>query len=324
MALIKASELKGVTIIPFGIHELDSKIHGVPTKKITEIFGPWSIGKSTLGYYLTTSAQNLGMEVLWADTENSLVGATEYPKLLGVDLERFNILGDEEGEKEKMVAEDYLDEILKWVRNKKNTLVILDSVGGLHPRAEAENEAGKSATGVRAKLVSDFVRKVKPYLLLNNNALVVLNHQYNPINFGTAGPASRFPEIKAAGGDKLEYAKDISLLLSETYVKDENDKVLKITRADGTKGGRFIKARIWKDKLFGTQWEEVVFALTVGQGVKDDWNMVQKCLDAEVITKEGNTYFFLGEKVCVGRPKLNEWAHENMETLKNELAGRSL
>lgn len=323
--LIKASEVKEIETIPFGIRELDyiTGINGIPFKKISEIFGPWSIGKSTLGYYLVRSAQQMGCEVLWADTEHSWTNA--YPRSLGVSPENVDLIQAE-------CAEEYLDGIEEWIRGKTekktgahhDALVILDSVGHLTPQAELQNTAGERQIGGQARLMASFVRKMKPLISMNNIALVVLNHEYDPIKFGDNSPNARFPQSKPAGGAKLEYAKDLSLKLSETWAKDDDDKLVKLVRGAGeygagTKGGRFIKAQIYKNKLAPTQALEAVFALTFGAGINTDWRLVKSVLDAGIITKEGNRYFYKGEQICVGRPKLNAFCKDHADELKEAL-----
>lgn len=324
MSVIKASEVKEIETIPFGIREIDfvTGIGGVPLKKITEIFGAWSIGKSTLGYYLVRSAQEMGMDVLWADSEISW--SNEYPRSLGVDPERVDLIQARSGE-------EYLDEIEEWIYGKgearkgahTNALVILDSVGHLTPREELEKGSGERQIGGQARLMAAFCRKMKPLIYMNNVALVLLNHEYDPVAFGGTGSNSRFPNSQPSGGKKLEYAKDLSIKLTETWVKDNAGTLLKLVREDGTKGGRYIKAQIWKNKLAATQGREGVFALTFGQGVRKDWRILNDALNANIITKEGIKYFFGGEQIAVGRPKLNLWAkeEENVARLKEALEG---
>lgn len=322
MALLKASEVKEIETIPFGIREIDfvTGLGGVPFKKITEIFGAWSVGKSTLGYYLVKSAQEMGIDVLWADTEVSW--SNEYPRSLGVDPEKVDLI-------QAMCGEEYLDEIEEWVRGKGETkkgahtdaLIILDSVGHITPRAEIENTAEQRQVGGQARLMASFCRKMKPLIHMNNVALVMLNHEYDPIQFGGASTNSRFPNSQPAGGKKLEYAKDLSIKLTKTYAKDDDGKLLKLVREDGSKGGEYIKAQIWKNKLAATQSREAVFALTFGTGIKKDWRVLSDALNANIITREGNSYFFEGERIAVGRPRLNLWAkeEENLEKLKESL-----
>lgn len=321
MEIIKASEVDELSVIPFGIREIDAitGISGVPFKKITEIFGPWSIGKSTLGLYLARSAQEMGCEVLWADTEHSWTNT--YPRSLGVSPEKVDLLQGE-------AAEDYLDGIEEWIRGKgeakkgahHSALVILDSVGHLTPREEFEKASGERQIGGQARLMAAFCRKMKPLISLNEIALVVLNHEYNPISFGGTGPNSRFPQTQPAGGAKLEYAKDLSIKLSKTWAKDEETgNLLKVAREDGTEGGKFVRAQIYKNKLAPTQMMEATFALTYGSGINSDWKFISTVFDAGLVTKEGNTYFYKGEKIAVGRPKANAWIKDHAEELKAAL-----
>lgn len=321
MEIIKASEVEDVSVIPFGIREIDhiTGIGGVPFKKITEIFGPWSIGKSTLGLYLTRSAQEMGVDVLWADTEFSWTNA--YPRSLGIDPERVDLIQTE-------TAEEHLDGIEEWIRGKgearkgahHTALVILDSVGHLTPSEEVQKTAGERQIGGQARLMAAFCRKMKPLIAMNDIALVVLNHEYDPISFGGTATNSRFPNSQPAGGKKLEYAKDLSIKLSKTWAKDEEkDTLLKIARSDGTEGGKFVRAQIYKNKLAATQMMEATFAMTYGSGINSDWKFISNLLNSGIISQEKTTYFYKGEKVAVGRPKFVAWAKEHQEELKEAL-----
>ena len=174
--------------------------------------------------------------------------------------------------------------------------------------------------GGQARLMAAFVRKMKPLIALNDVALVVLNHEYDPISFGGTAPNSRFPNSQPAGGKKLEYAKDLSLKLSKTWAKDEEtDKILKIARTDGTEGGKFVRAQVYKNKVAPTQMMECTFALTYGSGINSDWKLVSNVLNAGLVSQEKTSYFYKGEKIAVGRPKLNAWVKENADILKHEL-----
>jgi len=317
MPIQKASELRDIDFLPFGIPELDDLMgsNGIPFRKIGEIFGPWSIGKSTLCYYLVISAQARGIDVLWADVERSLRGTVGYPEYLGVDVDRFPVLMEEN-------AEDYFNEIEKWARANKNGLIVLDSVGMLRTRAEAEKESGEVSPGVRARLVDAFCRHMKPVIDMNNHALVLINHLYNPFNFGgQAGPNKKHPDIQAAGGKRLEYAKDWSLLLQKTWPKNEQGNILRLTRADGSVGGNFIKAEVWKNKVRATKGMSAVFALSVGQGVVKDWNIKDRALEKEIISREKNSYFFKGDRIAKNKAELDAWLKEeaNLQKLKDAL-----
>lgn len=299
------SPYKDSVIIPFGIPELDelTGLGGIPTRRITEIFGMWSVGKSTIATYLAASAQRMGMEILWADSEGSF--ENKYAASLGVDIDGINLVISD-------TAEDFLNEIEEWIIGKggrgghENALVVLDSIGMLPPRLELEKEIGDKPPATQARLVSSFVRHMKIPILKKNIALVVLNHGYNPLNFGAAPQNSRIPEVNPKGGDNLAMAKDLSIYLQKTYIKNDDGVLQMITRSDKSKGGDFIKAKIYKNKMAGTKEMTAVFPLTFGQGIMRDWNITERALKNGVIRKEGNTYWLGKEKLCVGLPKLKE------------------
>jgi len=158
-------------------------------------------------------------------------------EFLGVDTDNVELIREPYGEA-------FVDAIEEWVtggskpeKAHKNSLVILDSVGHLTTRAELEKNAEGVVIGGQAKLMASFVRRAKIWAALNNTAVVVLNHEYDPISFGGESTNSRFPNKQPSGGKKLEYAKDLSIILSRTYPKTDKG-ILRIRRANDTKGGR--------------------------------------------------------------------------------------
>src|SRR5690606_17704143 len=110
--------------IPTGLPYIDraTGIGGIPIGRITEVSGKWSAGKSTLALQTIASAQKQGMECIWHDTEFSWDDG--YARSLGVDTDLLYLI-------QKPTAEEGLDLLLEVAREKKNFLMVIDSVGGL-------------------------------------------------------------------------------------------------------------------------------------------------------------------------------------------------
>lgn len=286
-----ASEQEGYEVISTGLPQLDRALGtgGIPFKKITEISGQWSVGKTSLAYSLIKSAQEAGYKCIWVDAEWSWDG--EYAKALGVDTTKLMLL-------QTRVAEDSLNEILAYVEKGKDTLIVIDAVGALHPRDEAEKDAESRTIGAQSALVARFCRKIVPLLSINNNALVVLNHEYTPIEANGGRP-----QIKTSGGKKLEYHKSIWIRLKKNgvHLKQGEEFV-----------GFKVEAEIMKNKCAPTQRQSCDLEMFYGKGFDAQSDKLQDMLDSEEITKVGNSYFFSGEKVAVGMGKLREWAKENL------------
>lgn len=280
----RASSISQVRAIPTGLPQIDrlTGIGGIPFGRITEISGRWSVGKTSFALQLVTSAQKQGVECIWTDAEWSW--DDNYARSLGVDTAKLGLL-------QTRVAEDSLDELLAYVEKGKDTLIVIDAVGALHPRDEAQKESGERTIGSQSALMARFCRKIVPMLALNNNALVVLNHEYTPIESNGGRPT-----IKTSGGAKLEYHKSIWLRLSR------NGQNIK---SGDTFTGFEVKAEIRKNKLAPSEKKECVLDFRYGIGFDPQSDLKQDALDKGVITKVGNLYFAFGEKIGM-KSKLDE------------------
>lgn len=309
----RASASEGFDVIPTGLPQLDRAlgIGGIPFKRITEISGKWSTGKTSLAYSIIKSAQDRGIECIFVDAEWSF--DTVYAKTLEVDTEKLGLL-------QTRAAEDSLDEILEYlegdkqkgIKPGKDTLFVIDAVGALHPREEAQKNAEERTIGAQSSLIARFCRKVVPMLHLNNCALIVLNHEYTPID--TNGGR---PQIKTSGGAKLEYHKSLWIRLQRTgdYLKQgtlENGKPNIV--------GCVVEAEIKKNKLAKTERQKAILEMYFGSGFSKTSDLLRDALDKGIITKTGNTFEFQNEKIAVGMPKLKEWVANNQKALQECLS----
>lgn len=275
-----ANPYKDIQWVTTGFSGLDRILGGgIPKRKITEISGVWSVGKSTLAFQIVTQAQKQKMDTLWCDSEFSF--GQEYAETLGVDCDKLDLFAGH-------FAEENLDYIEEWASEHKNALMVLDSIGHLLPRAEAEKGADGKVIGGQAKLVATFCRKITPILAINNNALLVLNHQFIDLMSG---------KLKTSGGAKLEYSKSIWLMLRQA-----NKRVMK---GDQQVGG-IIVAEVRKNKLAPTQKQSVEMTLIYGEGFSLEADLLQDMLDSGEVTKKGNTYFRGETRLGIGITKARE------------------
>ncbi len=282
---MKASQnpYKTITWIPTGFQRLDKVLGGgVPQRKITEVSGNWSVGKSTLALQIVAQAQKMGKECLWCDSEFSFT--QEYAEAMGVDCDKLELFAER-------IAEDTLDHLEKWADEHKGALIVLDSVGQLLPREEAEKKAEGKTIGLQAKLVSSFCRKIIPVLTINDNALIMLNHNVTEI----MGPAAG--KIKTSGGQKLEYAKSIWVMLRST-----NKRLIK----GEDQVGVVIQAEIRKNKLAPTQKQKAELTMLFGEGFSAEADLLQELLDSGEVLKKGNTYWHGDVKLGIGAAKARE------------------
>ncbi|MFA5937493.1 MAG: hypothetical protein WC822_06485 [Candidatus Paceibacterota bacterium] len=281
-----ADSIEEVDVIKSGLF-LDklTGIGGIPRGAITEIFGDEGIGKSSVCLQLVAAAQAAGLRCLWADVEWSYTPA--YAVMLGVDNSKLGLIRDE-------LAESVLDTIEDAVRSGEWDLVILDSIGGILPRAEAEKGAEGKTIGGQAGLIAKFCRKVVPQLSINNVALVVINHAFTDIMSG---------KLLTSGGKKLAYHKSLSIRLKQKQgvsVKQGDRKV-----------GKVVIGEVRKNKVGGTEGLELDGTLVFGTGFSVGADILQDALDKEVIVKKGTTFFFGEEKLGVGLQRVRKMIEDD-------------
>lgn len=296
--VIYADTIEELDVIPSGLFiDKLTGIGGVPRGVVTEVFGDEGVGKSTVCLQLVAAAQKQGLKCLWADVEWSY--GAQYAKSLGVDNSKLGLIRE-------TVAEDVLDALEDAVASGKWDLVVLDSVGGILPRAEAEKGSEGKTIGGQAGLMAKFCRKVVPALYNTNTALVVINHQFIDIMSG---------KILTSGGKKLSYHKSLSIRLkvnTKVAVKQGDRKV-----------GKVVIGEVRKNKLAATEGLEAEGILVFGTGFSASADLMQEAIDKGFLKKTGNTFYFGDLKLGIGLSKVRKMIEDDpvlAEKIKAALA----
>lgn len=282
-----ADSIEAVGSIPSGLF-LDklSGVGGIPRGRITEIFGDEGIGKSSLCLQLVAAAQQQGLKCLWADVEWSY--EPQYATVLGVDNSKLGLVRER-------IAEVTLDTLEEQIETGKWDLVILDSVGGILPRKEAEKDAEGKTIGSQAGLMAKFCRKVVPSIAIHDVALVVINHSFTDIMSA---------KLMTSGGKKLAYHKSLSIRLKSKF----GSAVLK---QGDRRVGKVVIGEVRKNKLAATEGLELEGQLFFGSGFSTAADMLGDAIEKNVITKKGNTYFFGAEKLGIGLQNVRKQMEED-------------
>lgn len=278
---MKASEnpYREVTWLPTGYSNLDKILGGgIPLRRITEISGRYGLGKTTLALSMVASAQGRGLPTLWVDTEFAF--DEKYAVELGVDLTLLDFVNEH-------LAEDNLNGTEEWVSSNRNALVVLDSIGGLLPRVEAEKDSDSKVIGAQAKLVSTFCRKIVPLLAMNNVGLVVCNHEFADLMSG---------RLMTSGGAKLGYHKSIWLRLTPA-----NKRVTQGERQIG----EVVEAEVRKNKLANTMKQSCELTMIYGNGFMKGADTLNEAKE-KLFKKRGQFFYWDEEKIARGERGLLE------------------
>jgi len=194
---IMASDLPPQEFISSGVKEIDEMTHGIPRKKITEIYGPKGVGKTTLMSKIIGELSDL--DILYIDAES---GLPYSPKNVTVNTEH--------------MLEAVQDVVESALEDNKYDLIVVDSVASLIPRAEIEGDSGDVHMGLKARLMSQWMRRIHLYLAKSNTAVVFINQQRESMN--PYGPSKFTP-----GGFGLPYAASLRLELKSNKVDKLDD-----------------------------------------------------------------------------------------------------
>jgi len=223
---------------------------GIVHGKILEIAGSWSVGKSTIAYQIIGAAQKQNVPCLLLDAERAYT--PQYGAALGVDNSQLDIFRARTGE-------EYLDHVFNWIegdkekkiKGHKGGLVVIDAIGALLPREEAEKTSESRSIGLQARIIGSFCRKIVPVIDDSDTALLILNHTFIPL--GQMGVAS-------SGGKKLEFARSAWLIMSGAYGKPVKRS------ADGLKTLIPMMLEVRKNKLVSNVGTKIQIDLVQGAG----------------------------------------------------------
>src|SRR5579864_311423 len=143
MPMSQSRAAEAVDVISTGNKQIDdlTGIGGIPKGRIVEIYGPEAGGKSTLCLQIVAQAQKAGGKCAYIDAENAL--DMTYASALGVNVEDLLVSQPSCGEEGLSVA-------LALIESGEISVVVVDSVAALVPRAELEGDMGDSQMGLMA------------------------------------------------------------------------------------------------------------------------------------------------------------------------------
>ncbi len=285
---------------------------GFPRRRITEVFGPESSGKTTLLLSAIVQAQRAGGCAFFIDFEHSL--DHNYAKKVGVSYAE---------DKLSVFQPDTLEEGLKMIAigiAYGVDLIGVDSVAAMVPKAELEKSFDEEArVGILAKAMSQALPKMVIWLQKHpmiegktdpkhpGTALVLLNQERALINTGGGGHGG---DVNTAGGKALKFYAYMRLMMNR--IKSEF-----IERRDKLTGkpkrfayGNVTNVKVVKSKVDAKQGHSASVFIRYGFGIDDYYSIVETGVANKIIKKDGTYYAFGGERFQ-GKDKFRQYLIAN-------------
>jgi recombination protein RecA len=224
------SEEPDVEVVSTGSVSLDfaTGVGGLPRGTIVEVFGPESIGKTTLSYYMIAEAQKAGLNAGFVNLEG-LFNAAWAKRVAGVDLDKLIVASPDPGTEAIQVA-------AKMVLSGSLGLVVFDSIGAMLGDKEQDANNAKQAGGQSA-LVTHMVKMLMIPARRHNCTVVFLNQVRDVF--------SHIPGLtESPGGHAAKHAAVMRIQLKPT-----RDKFEEVVNGEKIQVGYRVAAFIKKNKV---------------------------------------------------------------------------
>lgn len=281
--------IQAVPVVSTGSLGLDIAlgVGGLPTKKICEIYGPESSGKTTLTLQVIAQAQKQGKTCAFIDAEHALDPV--YAEKLGVNVDDLLVSQPDTGEQALEIAD-------MLVRSNAVDVVVVDSVAALVPKAEIEGEMGDSHVGLQARLMSQALRKLTGNVSQANCLLIFINQIRMKIGVMFGSPET------TSGGNSLKFYSSVRLDIRRIgAVKDGDDIV-----------GNETRVKVVKNKV-APPFKQAEFQIMYGAGTNYEAELVDLGVKEGIVEKSGAWYSYNGEKIGQGKANACKWLKEHPE-----------
>jgi recombination protein RecA len=275
-----------VAVIPTGSFSLDLAlgVGGLPRGRVVEIFGPESSGKTTLALNVVAQAQKMGGKAAFIDAEHAM--DPEYAAKLGVNVNELLISQPDSGEEALNILESL-------VRSNMITVVVVDSVAALTPKAELEGEMGEQHVGRQARMMGQALRKLTAIAASTHTMVIFINQLRMKIGIMFGNPET------TPGGRALPFAASVRIDIR---------RIAQVKKGENIIGNR-VKAKVVKNKV-AAPFKFAEFDILFSQGISYESDVLNAAVTRGVVKKAGASFSFEGERLGVGfdnaRLKLKE------------------
>jgi len=241
-------------------------IGGLPKGRVVEIYGPESSGKTTLALQVVAEAQKTGGICGFVDAEHALDPV--YAKKLGVKTEELLISQPDTGEQALEIADTL-------IKSGSISVLVVDSVAALTPRAELEGEMGDHHVGLQSRLMSQALRKLTSSIAKTNTMVIFINQIRMKIGIMFGNPET------TSGGNALKFYSSVRMDIRRIGAIKDKEQIV----------GNSTRVKVVKNKV-SPPFKVIEFDLMYGKGISKSGELIDLGSKADIVEKSGAWYAY--------------------------------
>lgn len=175
-------------------------------------------------------------------------------------------------------------------------LVVIDSVAALVPQSELDGEMGDLQVGAQARMMSKAMRKLAGIMNHNECTAIFINQLREKVGVIYGNPET------TPGGRALKFYASVRLDIRRSEVIKNGSEMI----------GNKVKVRVVKNKVappFKTATLEIIY----GEGISYLSELIDLCIEADIIHKSGSWFSYKGDKIGQGRDSVKQYIKEHPE-----------
>lgn len=266
---------------------------GFTRGKIIEIAGESGSGKTSLALETIGKDHQVDPEAIWGwlDTEGDF--DEEYARIKGVDIDRLMLW-----EVDDVGAEKGLDTLEMLIRSNALKGIVVNSVTGLTPKKELENEMEKAEVAIQARMMSKLMRKITAICNRTKTTVVFINQLRAAVGVMYGNPNT------TTGGKALAFFATQRMELRKVKVQKEDG----ITEDEGIKINVSIrKNRPARDNPYKTTSYTALF----GTGIDAVRELAQLVQDAGFATT--GSWIYMSKEGTASKDHFDEWKGQELK-----------
>ena len=180
------------------------------------------------------------------------------------------------------------------VRSGAVSMVVIDSVAALTPRAELEGDMGDHQVGAQARLMSQAMRKLTGSISKSNCMVIFINQIRMKIGVMFGSPET------TSGGNALKFYSSVRLDIRRIGALKDRDEIV----------GNSTRVKVVKNKV-APPFKQVEFDIMYGEGISKMGELVDLGVKGGIVEKSGSWYSYGDERIGQGRENAKIYLREN-------------